>query len=430
MGRYEMAIGDITFEESKPQNFTAVREFALNFDDRKIKSIKIRVGDTISYNGETVSYTKPTGEPVMGKVSSLKSVINRAKWLVLAGTGKKAKAPAIPAVEKPAPTDFEPKRGGNFNSFLEIEKNVKVEKPAKPQSIVIKEEDRIVKTTTGKKEPQKHLEVSRDQVDVRQVGGERYSVNSSTSAKGLTKEARQAPTITQAEDMGAVKTFPITYKKEASSKDPKKRNAFMVDEHTPSLPQEPSLEDIQRIKRPFKVENQEATVVSKISKPKMLDVQEVDGQEIDGVTLKKIAGPKEMSIKTTVGSGSTPIGDASDGVVVAQTTSMTEKPPLTASKVAEAKAKAEERKRKSAQTQAHIETEKKIKTASAPAPAPASDKVNYMSMLPDDWGLKHWVQKEQFIKALTDIEFIKFILSVESTKAVLNACEERLKELA
>jgi hypothetical protein len=437
--RYQIMVGDVSFEEGKPQNFTAVKEFALNFDDRKIKSVKIKVGENVLYNGDVASYTKTTGEVVTGKVSSLKSVINRAKWLVPAATGKKGhgRGPVpAPAPVEPAP-DYDPKRGGNFSSFMETEKNVKVAE-SKPPTTIIREEDRIVKLTPKKENPQqqkvRHVEVTNDQVDVRQVGqvgGERYTVNSSTSGKSGPKETRQAPIVIQAEDMGAARTIPISYKKEASSTDSKKRNSFMVDQNTSSLPQEPSLDDIRRVKGSSKIvqESQEATVVSRTSKPRLLDVQETEG-----ITLKKVASPKDMTIKTTVGSGSTPIGDASDGVVVGKTTPMGEPEGTvrTASKSAEAKAQREKRLKQSAQTQAQIEAEKKTKPAPDPVSVqPAQDNnTDYMAMLPPTWSEMHWVQKEKFVKSLVDKDFIKFILSVESIKAVLNACEERLKELA
>ena len=111
---------------------------------------------------------------------------------------------------------------------------------------------------------------------------------------------------------------------------------------------------------------------------------------------------------------------------------------------------------KAASTQAMLEKEKP-KKASAPSveiPLPSSPKVtstektekeegsiedpedskkagstDYLSMLPEDWGTLHWVKKEKFIKTLTDKGFIEFILSVETIKAVQNACTERLKEL-
>src|SRR5271157_1536355 len=156
--RYQIMTGDISFEAGKSQDFVAVKEFALNFDDRKIKSVKIRVNDILSFDGETASYKKTTGEMVLGKVNSLKSVINRAKWLIPVVTGKKTKVSvpepvdprddALVVPEKQDPQDFDSKRGGNFNSFMEVEKN----KTAK--SNIIREEDRIVKMTTaaGKKE--------------------------------------------------------------------------------------------------------------------------------------------------------------------------------------------------------------------------------------------------------------------------------------
>ena len=54
---------------------------------------------------------------------------------------------------------------------------------------------------------------------------------------------------------------------------------------------------------------------------------------------------------------------------------------------------------------------------------------DYLLILPDNWNKLHWVKKEKFIKDLDDVGFINFILSMETTKAVQNACKERLKEL-
>jgi len=53
-----------------------------------------------------------------------------------------------------------------------------------------------------------------------------------------------------------------------------------------------------------------------------------------------------------------------------------------------------------------------------------------MDMLPEDWSTLHWVRKERFIMAITDIEFLKFIMKVESIKAVHAACRKRMTELA
>jgi hypothetical protein len=71
-----------------------------------------------------------------------------------------------------------------------------------------------------------------------------------------------------------------------------------------------------------------------------------------------------------------------------------------------------------------VEKQEIVKNASEKSEAP-----DYLTQLPDDWGTMHWVQKEKFIKALTDKGFVEFILSVETIKAVQNACTERLKEL-
>jgi len=54
---------------------------------------------------------------------------------------------------------------------------------------------------------------------------------------------------------------------------------------------------------------------------------------------------------------------------------------------------------------------------------------NYLQLLPADWSTMHWVKKEKFVMGLTDYNFVKFILTVESLKAVQIACKKRLAEL-
>jgi hypothetical protein len=54
---------------------------------------------------------------------------------------------------------------------------------------------------------------------------------------------------------------------------------------------------------------------------------------------------------------------------------------------------------------------------------------NYVDMLPDDWATLQWVRKEKFIQEITDIDFLKFIMRVESIKAVQAACKKRMTEL-
>jgi len=56
--------------------------------------------------------------------------------------------------------------------------------------------------------------------------------------------------------------------------------------------------------------------------------------------------------------------------------------------------------------------------------------VNYVDLLPENWGELHWTRKEKFIQSITDINFLKFILRVESVKAVINACKKQLETLS
>lgn len=423
MSRYDIATGAAAeFEKGKFQTFIAEREVSLNFDDRRIKSVKLRINDQVSYDGEVATFTKPSGEPVTGKASGLKAAILKAHWLSLAPTGKKTVKKAEKKVEEKkaekkeekVTKDYDTKRGGNFNTFIGTQDNVTVGKTSQ----IIREEDRIVKRTAEKKpvvqgKPTGKLPVDGDQVVVDR--SKRTVVNSSTVSNA--PQARRASTITRADEMGAERTIPTSYKKEVPA-DPKKRNSYTVDEHTPALPEETTLKDVQKAKGVSRTdESQEAKVIGRTSRTKP------EVQEIDGVTLRKTDSPEDMTIKTTVGAGSTPVGDSSDGVVVAQTTQIP-KAVVPNSKAAEAKAEAEKRKKAAAQTQAQVEAGKKPKATVPPAAGQ-----DYMSLLPDTWGDMHWVQKEKFVKSLTDKEFLKFILTVETIKAVLNACEDRLKEL-
>jgi hypothetical protein len=392
----------VEFKKGEFQEFSAKTEFALNFDDRHLKSIKMRVGEKITYDGETAVYYRPNGEQVMGRVASLRSVINKAGWLVPIG--------AVVMVEeesskKGTPSkDYDPKIGGNFEGFLAADTR------AKPQ--IITEKDRIVKYTGEKKaeEPAKKtgkLEVSGDQVAVK----ERTIVSNSTSTS---KPVKRTVTVTKADEMGAEGTLPISMKKQASEAG--KKNSFIVDTTTPSVSEGASMAEVQRAKGVIQAgESQEARVV------KTLDRTKPEVEQVEGITMRKVNSPKEMTITTTSGSGGTPITDIqSEGTVVSKT-------PNPA-----ALARAEARKKAASQTQAMLEAEKVTKVASEETPkatVPAEGDPNYLSMLPADWGSLHWVKKEKFVKSLTDKAFIQFILSVETVKAVLNACEERLIEL-
>lgn len=60
---------------------------------------------------------------------------------------------------------------------------------------------------------------------------------------------------------------------------------------------------------------------------------------------------------------------------------------------------------------------------------PVSEKFWYLSLLPEDWDERHWVQKEAFIKKLKDKNFLVFIQSLETIEAIQKACVERLNQL-
>ena len=103
--------------------------------------------------------------------------------------------------------------------------------------------------------------------------------------------------------------------------------------------------------------------------------------------------------------------------------------PIKSKSKESAKKRADQRKKMASNTQAAMEYEKKQKTKKRQKNSKTKKGSNYLLMLPDDWGRLHWVKKEKFIKEQTDIKLIEYILSVETVKAVLNACRERLKEL-
>ena len=400
----------VDFVTGKFQVFEAVMDFGLNFEDRKIKSFKVRISDTVHYDGETAKYTSPKGEEVIGICPSLRSAINVMGWLVLKKNGKvKDVAVKVAKVEAPMPAstgDFDAQKGGNFDTFaIKDRANVFVAK--KPDYSVIKETDLTVKTieftkkSNVKEKRQNDLSAVGDQVEVRS------SVNSSTA---MPRQGKFSTNITRADEMGSAGTTPINNIKKLATKEKKPSNTFMVDKSSPVPSEDVTKEDLRKaIKRSD--ESQDAKVVGKIAKGKITEVQ-----SIDGVTLKHVDSPTEVSLKTKLSSGGdAPISAQEEGKVVGAIKSVEKRD---ADALEAAKQRAAARKAAAASTQAQVEKERA-----------ASGNPNYLSMLPENWVKLHWVKKEQFIKTLTDKAFIEYILSVETLKAVQNACRERLKEL-
>jgi len=375
-------------------------EFSLNFEDKK-NSVKVRVGDIVHYDGMIAKYKKITGEEVSGRTSSLSSAI-ASNWLTLNINGAKP-GPINIKVDKirqdvpinsldnkmsdhilTKTPDYDKVRGGDFDAFLKGEEHI---------SKVVLEKDRVVKK----------LDIAGDQVNVKTI--ESTTINSSTVVPKAPPEHDKK--IIRSEDYNAVSSIPIKYK--TASDQTKKSNTFTVDAHTPKLPDQATLKEINRVTRPIvqEAESQEARVVKTMPKVKM----HVDN--VEGITLKNDIGssdkeidfsaktssgnvPIDFSVKTSA--GSTPVSDLSG-----LSTPVTDEFSST--------------------------TEVVRKQSSSSETKVSSIISKYASMLPEDWAKMHWVKKEQFIRQLTNKEFIKFILTVEPTKAIQNACRKRLLEL-
>lgn len=499
----------VEFVKGQSQDYVAQIDFGLNFDDKNIKSVKIKKGRKLRYDGEMVSYLSDNGENIVGPCSHLKSAINDMKWLIPCSDSKdsekseqKKSMEDLFDNEVPIPKalkDYDPLKGGNFNRHMAQNPEFVVAGRHK----IIKEEDLVVGKIPSLKKPKEEkktdkFEIALDQATV----DERLVVSSTTAHK---KEEKRKPNIIRADEMNSDAVLPLKIKKESGAQ---KKSSFVVDKTTPrTVNEDMTLNEVQRItKVELSEESQDAKVVSKVDRSK-IKVQQVEGITLnkvkpraqEDITFNKTKSPQEMTIKTTVGSGGTEIYDSTqnvdevakinkDGSVtpidkksvdspkkddvsekrpvsdkddvsetvsetavtptdkksadkgdVSETASETEvvsaididdllsETPIKPKSEDSAKKRAEQRKKAASSTQTAMEVEKKKK--SGRKSSKSKKEPNYLLMLPDDWGKLHWVKKEKFIKEQTDIKLIEYILSVESVKAVLNACRERLKEL-
>lgn len=360
-------------------------EFSLNFEDKR-NSVKVKVGEIVRYDGTIAKYIKqPSGEEVFGKTSSLKSAI-ASNWLTLNVPG----APVGPIDVKTdhvrgdgivyKKADYDPLKGGSFDEHLKSSNDIVVAKPGRQ---VIAEEDQVVKRTDFNRTPEANtkraekLEVSGDQVNVRETGT-RVSNSTSSSTQRTSK-----PRVIQADD-GQADHIIVGKKKEAAEPTTKAKT-FTVDSSTPSVPEDATMAEVRRSTVKFD-DRQDARVIGKVGAPRMAD----EPNEVEGIVLKKTGSEKPSQ-------GSTPVADLS-GV----------------------------------RTQSEVDAiEKNIdkKEVASVTPMVKSTK-NYVDMLPEDWATLHWVKKEKFIDEITDPDFLKFIMRVESIKAVHAACKKRLIELA
>lgn len=468
----------VEFVPGEAKQYVATRDFALNFDDpKKTPSVKIREGQVILYDGINATYSKD-GAIINGRCSSLKSAINNAGWLIprvpppdttdefsehVRATEETDEfseilKPGDETLDRPphvSDSDYDALRGGSFDTYANQNNDVYVAPPPS-KSKIIREEDIIVAEIPSVKEvvegKEGKLEVAGDQVAVKEVGP--TIITSSTSM--AKKQGKRTPQIIQADEMGSEGTIPL----KMGAKVPEgseKKSSYIVDDKTPrTISEDMTREEVHRITKVVNADESQDAQVVKTMKPAPR-IKEVDGiilRKVDSpkdVSLKKVKSPKDMTITTKVGSGSIPVEDPTGRTVTAtepvteETTQepVTPPPPKDPDAGKKAAQRAASRKKSATQTQKKMEGEKKTtakKTAkkkttkkktvvSKPVTVDSGKTDDYLLMLPEDWGQIHWVKKEKFIKEQTDIDFIKFILSVETTKAVQNACIERLKEL-
>jgi len=382
----------------KMQDYVANLEFALNFEDRK-NSVKVKMNEIVKYDGMTAVYKKENGTEVSGRAPSLQAAINN-NWLSLNTKGARA---AITNINIRAEkvrgdniqykqADFDPIKGGSFEGFL---KNDAVQHDGS----VIAEEDQIVKRTPPTSANVKKVGASKTSAK-REVSGDQVAVRNTSLVSNSTSKAPAIANrkVTVSHDDGFVSETSI-------SKDPSLKNAtsvskkrgFTVDKNTPAVPADATLAEVKRSITRVENEQQEAKVVKKTARRVVVESPDADSRiagqtmssEEEGITFRKAGRPKDSNEpQVKVSQGSEAIADLS-GV----------------------------------NTQEEVDAvENEIAKKAAVIP-------NYLDMLPDDWAAMHWVAKEKFIRAITDKGFLKFLMRVETVKAVQDACKARLTEL-
>jgi len=366
-------------------------EFSLNFEDKR-SSVKVKVGEIVRYDGSIAKYIKrPSGEEITGKTSSLKSAI-ASNWLTLNVPGapvgpidvKTDKIRSNDGVVYKTP-DYDPLKGGSFDELVKKSDDIVVAGTSGSGRQVIAEEDQVVKRTNFNRTPEApvkktaKMEVSGDQVDVREVTGTTVSNSTSSISQRTSK-----PRVIQADD-GQADHIIVGKKKEVPESSTAKAKTFTVDSSTPSVPEDATMAEVQRSTVKFS-DQQDARIIGKTgsAEARMPD----EPNEVEGIVLKKTGSTK-------LSQGSTPVADLS-GV----------------------------------KTQSEVNAIESEIVKKEATPKVASVTKNYVDMLPEDWATLHWVKKEKFIAEITDPDFLKFIMRVESIKAVHAACKKRLLELA
>lgn len=388
--RYD-TIQQPVYERGNMKEFEVKTDFSLKFDDNR-NPFLVKNGDHLFYDGEHVSYTKQDGSVAEGSTKHLRSAVTIG-WIV--PLEEKSETPTEPEPVSPPENrkDYSDLKGGNFDKWIANEAKMEV----------IKEDSQIVKKFAEKEsqsQPEKQpLERAGDQIEVKQVADEEGNliVSSSTTVPRARKHSTE---ITEGDHYGADSSIPMgVHMKKAGEE--KKKESFMVGDTTPRLRDDATKDEIKRAKGIIDAEeSQDAKIIGKIKKPS------IGVQVVEGVTLKNQTGSQpEMQVKATVGKGGETAVQitAETGQVVKKIGETVQRPEIPTKSAEEIKSSAQE------------ETQ--------------SENSDYLSKLPDDWGKKHWTQKEKFIKDLEDVGFIKFIMTVETINAVVNACEKRLEEL-
>jgi len=394
----------VEFVKGLQQEFIATRDFSLNWNEKNLKSVKVRKGEAVLYDGICATYVSISGETITGTSISLKAAINVSGWLIHSN-GKATEAVEVSEEQKAISQEYSDFKGGSFEDF--VKKTMHTSEVRKKE--IVKDEDLIVKKHQPIKEEQESSDthkVINDQVEVKKVP---TLVNSSTSMNAKMEKRSNKIIRSDTEE-----SIPLKRLNKAST-DPlkKERKAFVVDTNTPKPTEGMTKDEIQRIIKKDDTDDNGGVVVKKIK-------HSSEVIETDGITFQKTKSPTEITIETIVGpSGESSIGGQDQGVIVG--------------KVGGPKG------RRSIQ---QIEDQdavviKKIGEKAAEKPEKAAEKAaekeksdDYLNKLPENWSKMHWVQRTKFIKGLDDIEFINFIKMVDTLKAVQNACEKRLNELS
>jgi len=411
----------VTFVKGSPEVFVSKMGFSLNFDDKKIKSVKVKPGESLLYDGHTATYPMEGKNQTSGPCLSLRAAINQMQWLVPANEAKMEEVP-LTAKEPAERSDYDGFKGGNFDTFLK--------KGGLSDGKVIRHDDRVVKELPAdKKTPV--IDRATTVTPAKKAVGQnpvRQVVSSSTTPAKTTIKAGE---VIQMGNNSAIGEIPL---KNASVKTAEKRKTFTVDASTRPISDDPmtapTAEELRAMTGGASVtasadpnQGTEARVIKKVGGAKITGDVEPAGET---VVVKKVGErPKKMTVEGVTlthreskeNPGKAQVsGDAGLG----GETTVVKKGLKTASNVKVSGDAGLEGETSVVKTSLKASTDETPKT---------TEKPNYLSMLPDTWGDLSLDERISFIKTVTDPDFLNFIMDVEGTPAVVNACKERLKEI-